>query len=187
MINNFAYIAKNITYIDEVVTANRFPLVTSTRMHYAVVGAVDACMYIANGQMRALDLADAIVSAETKSVSVGATWEPANDQGVFGDEVDDFVCFIMQMEALIFSLSTRVADRDIVHSVIRMRRAIERAVLDARVRVRKRGWPSKWSRNTHRLLATPTFVDFIHQVGKELRNHDSRYKAGRQDEAWQGG
>ena len=101
MLNNFAIIAKNITYIDAVVTASRFPIVTSTRLHYAVVGAIDSCAHIARGQMRAHDLAGAILSAETKSVSVGLAWEPANGGGLFGDDVDDFVCFVMQIEALI--------------------------------------------------------------------------------------
>ena len=89
------------------------------------------------------------------------------------DRSDKFVCFVLQMEALMFQHDSRLSATDVVRAVISKRRTIERTIRRTRNQCSKKGLPQRWIIQTEMLLTTPAFVDFVHDVERVLEKLQS--------------
>ena len=168
--NNYVLIARNTTYIHEILSAefkNRFP---NKDVLLATCGVVDTLKYVMEGSLTVDEIATGVLTSWCGSCSldlikVDITDNPTYHFFVRQPDLLYFVYFVMQLEALIFRVDTNVPPEHILSAVKSKKRVIEKEVIRAQHKYKERGAPPWWKAATYAFMNGEAFAGLRDKLG----------------------
>ncbi len=166
--NNFWLIAKNTTYIYEILRTDFGAHFPDEDTLLLTCGAIDAAHYVVKGQIRLSDIELGVKSACVGTITLDVASVPINNDFaslIYRNERDNLIAFVMQLEALIFCADNNMSTDTILRAVLSKRAFISRVVETTQHRFRRTGAPAKLRHKVDCFMTRSDLTAFRHQLG----------------------
>jgi hypothetical protein len=169
-INNYALIARNATYIHEILSAefkDRFP---DKNILFATAGVIDAFPYVLNDSLRVSYIKTGVLTSWCGAcfldlVRINITDNPVHHKMVRQADIVYFVYFVMQLEAMIFHVDTNISPENILYAIKSKKRFIEKEVIRTQRKYKKHGAPTRWKLATYKFMNSEEFAGLRDELG----------------------
>ncbi|OHB62059.1 MAG: hypothetical protein A2167_03680 [Planctomycetes bacterium RBG_13_46_10] len=167
---NYALIARNITYIYEILSSefkDRFP---DKNILFATAGVIDAFPYVLNDSLRVNYIKTGALTSSLGScfldlVRINITDNPVYHNMFRQPDILYLVYFVIQLEAMIFYVDTNISPKNILYAVKSKKRAIEKEVIRTKKKYKKHGAPIKWKLATYKFMNSKEFSSLRDELG----------------------
>lgn len=166
--NTYVLIARNTTYIHEILSAefkNRFP---NEDVLLATCGVIDARKYVMSGSLAVHHIATAALTSEFGSchldfMNVDMSVNPTRELLIH--DTPRILYFIMQLEALIFHVDTNVPPEHILSAVKSKRGLIEKEIRKTQHKYKAQGAPPWLKAETYAFMSGEAFAGLRDELG----------------------
>jgi len=166
--NTYVLIARNTTYIHEILSAefkSRFP---NQDVLLATCGVIDARKYVMSGSLAVHHIATAALTSEFGSchldfMNVGMSVNPTRELLIH--DTPRILYFAMQLEALIFHVDTNVPPQHILSAIKSKRCLIEKEIRKTQHKYKARGAPPWLNAETYAFMNEQAFAGLRDELG----------------------
>ena len=166
--NNYVVIARNTTYIYEILSAefkNRLP---NEDVLLATSGVIDAWKYVTEGSLPVDLIVTGSLSSEFGKCYLDVMKVDMSDTPTRESFIHDTPCilyFVMQLEALIFHVDTHVPPEHILSAVKSKKHAIRKAIKMTQHKYKTQGAPALLKANTYAFMNGEVFAELRDELG----------------------
>lgn len=166
--NNYVLIARNTTYIHEILSAefkNRFP---NEDVLLATSGVIDALKYVMEGSLPVGHIATGALTSEFGQCHLDFMKVDMSDNPTLEFFIHDtprILYFVMQLEALIFHVDTNVPPEHILSAVKSKKRVIKKEIKKIQHKYKAQGAPPLLKANTCSFMNGEAFADLRDELG----------------------
>ena len=163
--NNYALVARNTTFIYEILKDDfkeSFPDDVSLLSTTAVI---DAFVYLHEGQLTIDEINRGVQCAKAGKCYLGPAYYVDLDgdameymMSVMSDEHNTFLCFILQLEALLFRIDSRVSPDLILDAVKSKKKSISKIIKSTQKKYRKSGASQAKKKQVHSFMTGDSFI-----------------------------
>lgn len=168
--NTYALIARNTTYIYEIVSTDFKDQFPNEDILVATSGVIDALKYVMEGSLTVDEIATGVLTSKCGKCSLNLikldiTDNPTYHFFVRQPDLLYFVYFVMQLEALIFHVDTHVPPEHILSAVKSKKRVIEKEIKKTKHKYKAQGTPPLLKENTHSFMNCEAFAGLRDELG----------------------
>lgn len=167
--NTYILIARNTTYIYEILSKDFKDRFHSKDVLLATCGVIDARKYIIEGSLSLDDIVIGVHNSSCGSCYLDLYKVDVADNRFYflAQETDllNFVYFVMQLEAIIFHIDTSVPPEHILSAVKSKKRVIEKEVKKTKDKYNSQGAPSWLKAETYTFMNTEAFAEMRDELG----------------------
>ena len=168
--NTYILIARNTTYIYEILSTDfkdRFP---NEDVLLSTSGVIDALKYVMEGSLTVDKIATGVLTSKCGKCSLNLieldiTDNPTYHFWVRQPDLLYFAYFVMQLEALIFHVDTRVPPEHILSAVKSKKNAIKKTIKTAQHKYKTEGAPPLLKANTYAFMNGEAFAELRDKLG----------------------
>jgi len=167
-IRDSVLIAKNTTYIYEILSTDfkdRFP---NEDVLLATCGVIDALKYVMEGSLPVGNIVTGALTSEFGSCYLDLMKFDMSDnptRELFIHDTPRILYFVMQLEALIFHVDTHVPPEHILSAVKSKKRVIEKEIKKTKHKYKAQGAPALLKENTYSFMNCETFAELRDELG----------------------
>ena len=166
--NTYVLIARNTTYIYEILSTDFKDQFPNEGILLATSGVIDALKYVMEGS---LPIGHIVTGAQTSEfgscrldfMNINMSDNPTRE--LFIHDTPRVLYFIMQLEALIFHIDTRVPPGHILPAVKSKKRVIEKEIKKTQNKYKAQGAPPLLKANTYSFMNGEAFAGLRDELG----------------------
>ncbi len=166
--NTYVLIARNTTYIYEILSTDfkdRFP---DEDILLATSGVIDAMKYVMEGSLPVQHIVTGTQTSEFGSCYLDFMKVDMSDNLTREFWIHDttrILYFIIQLEAMIFHVDTHIPPEHILSAVKSKKRAIDKEIKKTKRKYKLQGAPTLLKKNTNSFMNCEAFVDLRNELG----------------------
>ena len=166
--NTYILIARNTTYICEILSTDFKDQFPNEGVLLATSGAIDVLKYVMEGSLPVGHIVTGAQTSEFGSchldfMNINMSDNPARE--LFIHDTSSLLYFIMQLEALIFHIDTRVPPEHILSAVKSKKRIIEKEVKKTHNKYEAQGAPPWLKAKTYAFMNGEAFAELRDELG----------------------
>ena len=175
-INTYTLIARNTTYIYEILSTDFKDKFPNEDILMATSGVIDALKYVMEGSLTVDDIAIGVRTSQCGKLSLNLinldiTNNPSYHFLVRQPDILYFVYFVMQLEALIFHIATRVPPEHVLSAVKAKKRIIVKEIKRTKIKYKANDAPLLLKKNTYSFMNDEVFAGLRDELGL-INNED---------------
>ncbi len=170
--NNYTLIARNTTFIYEILRHDFKDIFPDKDTLLATCGVIDALVYITSGNFTVEDVKRGVLAAKAGYCRIGIATLDIFDNalnatlGLLDDEnTSDLIAFIINLEALIFYSDSKVSTELILSSIKSKHNLINDVVRSAQKKYRVSGASPMRKKQVHGFMTGEVFADLRDKLG----------------------
>ncbi|MCK4752458.1 MAG: hypothetical protein KAS75_03355 [Planctomycetes bacterium] len=167
--NNYDLIARNTTFIYEILKHDFKDYFSDEDSFLATSAVIDALIYIQKNQLTIDDIKRGVRCAKIGECHLSLGYQISLYDNVveycIGDEQNDFLCFILQLEALIFNADSNMSPELILNAVKSKKHSIKKTIESTQKKYKSSGASQTRKKQVYGFMTHGSFAGLREKLG----------------------